>query len=557
MVPRSSLADTDSVGWSTPLRTVLDMPRTRVVLQSRKSSARLPGKCFLDVGGRPLTELCVLRLANRGADVVVATSDDPSDDVLAETLGQAGLRVVRGPLDDVHARFLLATLDLRSNDIVVRATADNPVPDGALVDWLVGRFSALNCRYLSTTEIGNGLPYGLSLECFRVETLRAPPPGGWTPLDREHVTTSMRSDPGARVVTRGELLSEDCSTMKCTIDTQDDYLNTRGLFHSREEAVTVHWRSLVRRLQNAHSSVAELPLTLGTAQFGMRYGAANATGELGDAASHYILMEAMKHGIRQFDTALGYGSAEARLGRALAAAGGQCKVTTKVPGAPRDALSETGADVRARVRSSVLESQTALGRRELDRVLLHDYRDLSAAGGIAVATLAELSALGTAGSIGVSVYSPSEALLALQDPRLSTLQLPFNTLDRRWLSAEFQFAMQARPDVWVQARSVFLQGLLLCPDAWPPWARKYSKVIQEIARASRKLGRTDPLDACLAYVRSHVWVNSPVVGVDCIEQLRVMIDAAHRPPMTVDEAAWFCGQISAVEERVLDPRRWN
>src|SRR6187200_14786 len=110
-----------------------DAPRVRVVLQSRLSSTRLPGKAMLTVAGRPMVVLAAQRAATTGAEVVVATSDRPEDDLIAETVAAAGISVARGPLDDPLRRFTIAVTDLDDQDVVVRLTADNVVPDGSLV----------------------------------------------------------------------------------------------------------------------------------------------------------------------------------------------------------------------------------------------------------------------------------------------------------------------------------------------------------------------------------------------------------------------------------------
>ncbi len=75
--------------------------------------------------------LAAQRAGTTGAEVVVATSDRPEDDVIASTVEAAGIHVVRGPLDDPLRRFAIATADLDDDDVVVRLTADNVVPDGS------------------------------------------------------------------------------------------------------------------------------------------------------------------------------------------------------------------------------------------------------------------------------------------------------------------------------------------------------------------------------------------------------------------------------------------
>ena len=84
--------------------------RTVVVAQARMSSTRLPGKTLMDLGGMPVVARVIERAARaRLADeVVVATTTDPSDDILAEHLQSLGISFVRGSLDDVLSRYVLA-----------------------------------------------------------------------------------------------------------------------------------------------------------------------------------------------------------------------------------------------------------------------------------------------------------------------------------------------------------------------------------------------------------------------------------------------------------------
>ncbi|MFM8375015.1 MAG: cytidylyltransferase domain-containing protein, partial [Phenylobacterium sp.] len=101
------------------------------ILQARMSSSRLPGKVLKPLLGQPMILRQVERLRRcRELDrIVVATSLDPSDDILAETLAEAGLETVRGPLDDVLGRFVLAADQLGLEGDIVRLTADCPLAD--------------------------------------------------------------------------------------------------------------------------------------------------------------------------------------------------------------------------------------------------------------------------------------------------------------------------------------------------------------------------------------------------------------------------------------------
>ena len=114
------------------------------VLQARMSSTRLPGKVMADVAGEPMLGRQVerLRRSKRLDRLVLATSDDPSDDALAAYSERLGLDVVRGPLADVLARFLMALDEFPAARALVRLTADCPLTDWRVLDATVERLLA-------------------------------------------------------------------------------------------------------------------------------------------------------------------------------------------------------------------------------------------------------------------------------------------------------------------------------------------------------------------------------------------------------------------------------
>ena len=98
------------------------------ILQARLSSSRLPGKVLSPLAGAPmlLRQVERVRRARRLDALVVATSTDPSDDLLEAEMTRAGVAVRRGDLDNVLARFV-GVLDTDPADHVVRLTGDCPL----------------------------------------------------------------------------------------------------------------------------------------------------------------------------------------------------------------------------------------------------------------------------------------------------------------------------------------------------------------------------------------------------------------------------------------------
>jgi spore coat polysaccharide biosynthesis protein SpsF (cytidylyltransferase family) len=165
------------------------------VVQARMSSTRLPGKVLADVGGETMLALLLRRLeaAPSVARIVVATSDDPSDDPVAGAARDAGADVHRGSLTDVLSRFVGAARGHRGP--IVRITADCPLTDPALVEGVLERFRTTpGALYASNVE-ERTFPDGLDVEVFNAEALALADGFATDAEDREHVTTLMRRNP--------------------------------------------------------------------------------------------------------------------------------------------------------------------------------------------------------------------------------------------------------------------------------------------------------------------------------------------------------------------------
>ena len=168
------------------------------VIQARTSSSRFPGKMLATVGDVTLLErmLAQVKGARTLDEIVVATSDDPSDDELADRMAAGGTRVYRGNLEDVLARFEGACEESGA-DVVVRLTGDCPLHTPDTIDDVVGAFLAADVDYASNRE-PYSRPDGLDVEVFTREALASAAREAAPGPDREHVTPFLRRDAGVR-----------------------------------------------------------------------------------------------------------------------------------------------------------------------------------------------------------------------------------------------------------------------------------------------------------------------------------------------------------------------
>lgn len=529
---------------------MVDLPAFRVVLQARTTSTRLPSKVLLPVGGMALSVLAAKRAARSGADVVVAIPDTAQDHQLARTLTQAGLSVVRGPLDDVLGRFLLATEDLEGTAICVRLTCDNPCPDADFITEVVSHFTASKARYLAYGNDGQWLPYGMSAEVFYVADLRD---AAATHTDdsfvREHVTPSIRAAHAPPTRAPLKYTPDDLGHLRCTVDTLEDYLRIVDIFAGIPDPVGAPWRDLVALLQ-ARSPARTPDLVLGTVQLGLPYGLRKTERLMPEARAQAILNTAAALGCT-LDTARSYGQSEARIGRHLRTRDTPPQVITKL--STLDPLTADAAEAEA----SVMASLKALGQPRLDNLLLHRAGHITAGGGRIWQKLRGLQDAGLIGTLGVSVQTPQELDVVLARRDVQHVQLPFNPLDWRWWPCVA--ALRTRPDITVHVRSVFLQGLLAqnAPDTWPAIEGiRAADILAQLEELVQTLGRRSLADLCLAYVRAFGWIDGIVMGVDSPEHLTEVAGFFDTPPLTWAEVCTVQQALPKVLEQLLNPALW-
>jgi spore coat polysaccharide biosynthesis protein SpsF len=299
-------------------------------------------------------------------------------------------------------------------------------------------------------------------------------------------------------------------------------------------------------------------LVLGSVQLGLAYGAANRTGMPSHGAALKLVHRAADAGITKFDTARAYGESENRLGEALEARSGIRTVTKLSP------LSELTADtprddVREAVDRSIWASLLALRRARLDCLLLHRASHMFAFNGWVWERLLEHLEDGTVLSLGVSVQTPEEALLALNCLDVSHIQLPFNLLDWRWRESGVIARIASRAHLAVHARSVFLQGLLAADSAsvWPKIdGVNAPDLVDFLSELARQFERTSTADLCLAYARGQDWVDGVVVGMETEEQLEMNLRLSARPPLSAEDCAEIERRVPRVPAQLLNPADW-
>ena len=164
-------------------------------IEARMTSSRLPEKVLLPVLGRPLLHYLVTRLKVVPSidEIVLATTVNATDDILAAFAKKEGIGCFRGSENDVMERVILAA-ESANSDIVVQITGDCPIIDPQLVEQTIRMFKANNAAYASNSLI-QSYPDGMETQVFRLETLKRSAAMTSDSIDHEHVTLHICNHP--------------------------------------------------------------------------------------------------------------------------------------------------------------------------------------------------------------------------------------------------------------------------------------------------------------------------------------------------------------------------
>ena len=226
--------------------------KTVAIVQARMGSTRLPNKVMKLMGGVPMIELLLARLAQATQidQIVVATTDNPRDQALVDFVCNLGYDCHRGSEVDVLDRYVGVARQAGA-DVLVRITGDCPLVDPGLVDESITRFKSCKVDYLSNTSPPT-YPDGLDVEVFTFAALLRAWQETAKPFDREHVTPYLREKAG---FTQAQLSNcEDLSGLRWTVDEAADFEVVEKVFQHFAPDTLFGWQQVLE-LQRAKPAI--------------------------------------------------------------------------------------------------------------------------------------------------------------------------------------------------------------------------------------------------------------------------------------------------------------
>ena len=261
-------------------------------------------------------------------------------------------------------------------------------------------------------------------------------------------------------------------------------------------------------------------IALGAVQFGLNYGISNKTGQVSKQDVAEIFKFAYANGINVVDTASNYGSSEQVIGSEIGH--NNWKIITKTPKFNKQTIQRAELDL---LHETFNRSLLNLGVNQVYGLIVHSSQDLLVPGGKKLySELEKLKSLGVVSKIGASVYTGEQIDELLNFFNIDIIQLPLNVFDQRLVEMGYIDKLKNRK-IEIHARSVFLQGLALMPIHEIP--SYFSPVLSKIKllEVMAEKYSMSKLDLSLNFIKSIDGIDSTIVGITSLEQLKEIIQS--------------------------------
>ncbi len=212
-------------------------------------STRFPGKVMElvdDVNPALYQTISQLRESKILKNIVVATTTNSEDDMIANFAEKLNVEVFRGNPTDVLSRYYNCA-KFFSFSSILRITADCPLIDPLIVDQGILKFLENNYDYVTNT-FPRTFPDGNETEIFSFDVLELAYKEAKLPSEREHVTPYFRNN-RKQFKIFNFTYKNDISDLRWTLDYEQDLKLIKIIFSSIKER-PVHLNNILQLLEN-------------------------------------------------------------------------------------------------------------------------------------------------------------------------------------------------------------------------------------------------------------------------------------------------------------------
>lgn len=174
------------------------MKHVVTIIQARTASSRLPRKVLMPLGEETVLEQIMARVqaAEFSGTIVIATTTDPADDMIAELCRKRGYDCYRGHPHDLLDRHYQAARAYHA-DAVVKIPSDCPLIDPRIIDKVILAYLYHSEEYDYVSNLHPATyPDGNDVEIMSMHALEAAWREAKKDYEREHTTPFIWDNPG-------------------------------------------------------------------------------------------------------------------------------------------------------------------------------------------------------------------------------------------------------------------------------------------------------------------------------------------------------------------------
>ncbi len=222
-----------------------------IIVQIRFNSKRLLGKALYPLNGMPMFIYLLRRLKVLSSrfKIIVATTKNKTDDLIAVWAGAEEIDAVRGEEDDVILRYIQCIEKFPSN-IIVRVTGDNPLTDPFIIEKAIELMRDEYCDYVRAID---EYALGVGVDVFRDTLIKTIHKNSVSKYEREHIDAYVLNNQErfkiAKLKAPPGLNYPDISL---TVDTHKDYMNIAKIIESYPSDAFIESKDAVNRARQGN-----------------------------------------------------------------------------------------------------------------------------------------------------------------------------------------------------------------------------------------------------------------------------------------------------------------
>lgn len=216
------------------------------IIQARIDSKRFKGKVLKKIQRKPILNIIYSRLLKLKQidQIVVATTNRNIDKRISGYCKLNNIKCFKGPLNNLIKRYLDCGNYYGEKDII-RITGDSPLVDINIIKKMLKIYKTKKFD-LVTNVFPRSFPKGLSVEIFKLKTLKKVLENKINKLQKEHMLTYVYSN-YKKFKINNYKSSKDYSKLNLSIDTINDFNEIKKLLkQSRKDIIDISYLELIR-----------------------------------------------------------------------------------------------------------------------------------------------------------------------------------------------------------------------------------------------------------------------------------------------------------------------